>query len=86
MISGRLIQHGAWAVNSVRHSQIGWGIGIYVGETDEEARREYEPHYWYYARNLLKTTPQRASVSSNSSRAGASSRTRRQTARKRWKK
>ena len=25
---------------TVRHSQIGWGIGIYVGETDEEARRE----------------------------------------------
>jgi alkanesulfonate monooxygenase SsuD/methylene tetrahydromethanopterin reductase-like flavin-dependent oxidoreductase (luciferase family) len=45
---------------TVRHSQIGWGIGIYVGETDEEARREYEPHYWYYARNLLKTTPQQA--------------------------
>src|SRR4029077_8518195 len=42
------------------HDLIGWGIGIYVGETDEEARREYEPHYWYYARNLLKTTPQQA--------------------------
>jgi len=41
-----------------RHTQIGWGIGIYIAETDEEARREYEPHYWYYARNLLKTTPQ----------------------------
>jgi alkanesulfonate monooxygenase SsuD/methylene tetrahydromethanopterin reductase-like flavin-dependent oxidoreductase (luciferase family) len=45
---------------TVRHSQIGWGIGIYVGDTDEQARREYEPHYWYYARNLLKTTPQQA--------------------------
>ena len=43
---------------TVRHDQIGWGIGIYVGETDEAARREYEPHYWYYARNLLKTAPQ----------------------------
>jgi alkanesulfonate monooxygenase SsuD/methylene tetrahydromethanopterin reductase-like flavin-dependent oxidoreductase (luciferase family) len=37
------------------HEQIGWGIGIYVAETDEQARREYEPHFWYYARNLLKT-------------------------------
>jgi alkanesulfonate monooxygenase SsuD/methylene tetrahydromethanopterin reductase-like flavin-dependent oxidoreductase (luciferase family) len=45
---------------TVRHSQIGWGIGIYVSDTDEQARREYEPHYWYYARNLLKTTPQYA--------------------------
>ena len=39
---------------TVRHTQIGWGIGIYVSDTDEQARREYEPHYWYYARNLLK--------------------------------
>jgi len=45
---------------TVRHGQIGWGIGIYVSDTDEQARREYEPHYWYYARNLLKTTPQQA--------------------------
>jgi len=43
---------------TVRHAQIGWGIGIYVADTDEQARREYEPHYWYYARNLLKTTPE----------------------------
>jgi alkanesulfonate monooxygenase SsuD/methylene tetrahydromethanopterin reductase-like flavin-dependent oxidoreductase (luciferase family) len=40
---------------TARHEQIGWGIGIYVAETDEQARREYEPHFWYYARNLLKT-------------------------------
>jgi alkanesulfonate monooxygenase SsuD/methylene tetrahydromethanopterin reductase-like flavin-dependent oxidoreductase (luciferase family) len=40
---------------TARHAQIGWGIGIYVAETDEQARREYEPHFWYYARNLLKT-------------------------------
>ena len=43
---------------TVRHAQIGWGIGIYVADTDEQARREYEPHYWYYARNLLRTTPE----------------------------
>jgi alkanesulfonate monooxygenase SsuD/methylene tetrahydromethanopterin reductase-like flavin-dependent oxidoreductase (luciferase family) len=40
---------------TARHDQIGWGIGVYVAETDEQARREYEPHFWYYARNLLKT-------------------------------
>jgi alkanesulfonate monooxygenase SsuD/methylene tetrahydromethanopterin reductase-like flavin-dependent oxidoreductase (luciferase family) len=40
---------------SARHEQIGWGIGIYVAETDAQARREYESHFWYYARNLLKT-------------------------------
>lgn len=40
---------------TARSSQIGWGIGIYVAETDEQARREYEPHFWPYAQNLLKT-------------------------------
>jgi alkanesulfonate monooxygenase SsuD/methylene tetrahydromethanopterin reductase-like flavin-dependent oxidoreductase (luciferase family) len=37
-----------------RHEQIGWGVGIYVAETDARAVEEYEPHFWYYARNLLK--------------------------------
>lgn len=40
---------------TARYGQIGWGIGVYVAETDEQARREYEPHFWYYAHNLLKT-------------------------------
>ena len=39
---------------AARHDQIGWGIGIYVAETDARAVEEYEPHFWYYARNLLK--------------------------------
>jgi alkanesulfonate monooxygenase SsuD/methylene tetrahydromethanopterin reductase-like flavin-dependent oxidoreductase (luciferase family) len=43
---------------TTRHEQIGWGIGVYVAETDAEARREYEPHFWYYARNLLRTPAQ----------------------------
>ena len=47
---------------TVRHTQIGWGIGIYVSDTDEQARREYEPHYWYYARNLLKQPVQLSMV------------------------
>ena len=44
-------QHGYTA----RHEQIGWGIGIYVAESDAQAVAEYEPHFWYYAKNLLKT-------------------------------
>src|SRR4051794_9741809 len=39
---------------TARHDQVGWGIGIYVAETDARAVEEYEPHFWYYARNLLK--------------------------------
>jgi len=39
---------------TARHDQIGWGIGIYVAQTDAQAVAEYEPHFWYYARNLLK--------------------------------
>jgi len=37
-----------------RHDQIGWGIGVYVAETDAKAVEEYEPHFRYYARNLLR--------------------------------
>ncbi len=39
---------------TARHEQIGWGIGIYVAETDAQAVAEYEPHFWYYAKNLLR--------------------------------
>lgn len=39
---------------TARHDQIGWGIGVYVAETDAQAVAEYEPHFWYYARNLLR--------------------------------
>ena len=34
--------------------QMGWVVPIYVAETDEKARREFEPHLWYFARKLLK--------------------------------
>ncbi|MBO0681888.1 MAG: LLM class flavin-dependent oxidoreductase [Candidatus Dormibacteraeota bacterium] len=37
-----------------RHEQIGWGIGVYVAETDARAVAEYEPHFRYYAGNLLR--------------------------------
>jgi alkanesulfonate monooxygenase SsuD/methylene tetrahydromethanopterin reductase-like flavin-dependent oxidoreductase (luciferase family) len=39
---------------TARHDQIGWGIGVYVSDTDAHAVEEYEPHFWYYARNLLR--------------------------------
>ena len=34
--------------------QMGWGVPIYVAETDRQAREEFEPHFWYFTRNLLK--------------------------------
>jgi alkanesulfonate monooxygenase SsuD/methylene tetrahydromethanopterin reductase-like flavin-dependent oxidoreductase (luciferase family) len=34
--------------------QLGWLVPIYVADTDEEARREYEQHLWYFAHKLLK--------------------------------
>jgi alkanesulfonate monooxygenase SsuD/methylene tetrahydromethanopterin reductase-like flavin-dependent oxidoreductase (luciferase family) len=34
--------------------QMGWLVPIYVAETDEQARKEFEPHVWYFVRKLLK--------------------------------
>lgn len=34
--------------------QMGWGVPVYVAETDKQAREEFEPHFWYFIRNLLK--------------------------------
>lgn len=39
---------------TARHEQIGWGIGVYVAQADAQAVQEYEPHFWYYAKNLLR--------------------------------
>src|SRR5262249_43958240 len=39
---------------TARPEQMGWGIPIYVAETDRQAREEFEPHLWYFVRNLLK--------------------------------
>jgi len=33
--------------------QMGWLAPIYVAETDAQARQEYEPHFWYFAKRLL---------------------------------
>ena len=32
---------------------MGWLVPVYVAETDAQARAEYEPHLWYFARKLL---------------------------------
>jgi alkanesulfonate monooxygenase SsuD/methylene tetrahydromethanopterin reductase-like flavin-dependent oxidoreductase (luciferase family) len=34
--------------------QMGWGVPIYVAETDRQAREEFEPHFWYFVKNLMK--------------------------------
>jgi alkanesulfonate monooxygenase SsuD/methylene tetrahydromethanopterin reductase-like flavin-dependent oxidoreductase (luciferase family) len=39
---------------TARPEQMGWGVPIYVAETDRQAREEFEPHLWYFVRNLLK--------------------------------
>jgi alkanesulfonate monooxygenase SsuD/methylene tetrahydromethanopterin reductase-like flavin-dependent oxidoreductase (luciferase family) len=33
--------------------QLGWLVPIFVAETDTEARRQYEEHFWYFVRRLL---------------------------------
>ena len=33
--------------------QMGWLVPIYVAETDEEARAQYEEHFWYFVKRLL---------------------------------
>lgn len=33
--------------------QAGWLLPIYVAETDAEARRQYEEHFWYFVKRLL---------------------------------
>jgi alkanesulfonate monooxygenase SsuD/methylene tetrahydromethanopterin reductase-like flavin-dependent oxidoreductase (luciferase family) len=39
---------------TARPEQMGWGVPIYVAETDQQARAEFEPHCWYFVRNLLR--------------------------------
>ena len=34
--------------------QMGCGVPIYVAETDRQAREEFEPHFWYFVKNLMK--------------------------------
>jgi alkanesulfonate monooxygenase SsuD/methylene tetrahydromethanopterin reductase-like flavin-dependent oxidoreductase (luciferase family) len=39
---------------TAKPEQMGWGVPIYVAETDRQAREEFEPHCWYFVKNLLK--------------------------------
>ena len=39
---------------TAKPEQMGWGVPIYVADTDAQARKEFEPHFWYFVRNLLK--------------------------------
>lgn len=38
---------------AAKPEQMGWLCPIYVAESDEQARREFEPHFWYFAKRLL---------------------------------
>ncbi|MFQ5513256.1 MAG: LLM class flavin-dependent oxidoreductase [Myxococcota bacterium] len=38
---------------SAHPEQMGLLMPIYVGETDEKARREFEEHFWYFQRKLI---------------------------------
>jgi alkanesulfonate monooxygenase SsuD/methylene tetrahydromethanopterin reductase-like flavin-dependent oxidoreductase (luciferase family) len=33
--------------------QLGWLVPIFVADTDAEARKRYEEHFWYFVRRLL---------------------------------
>jgi alkanesulfonate monooxygenase SsuD/methylene tetrahydromethanopterin reductase-like flavin-dependent oxidoreductase (luciferase family) len=39
---------------TAKPEQMGWGVPIYVAETDKQAREEFEGHCRYFQRNLLK--------------------------------
>lgn len=44
----------AQAGTSPDPERMGWGVPIYVAPTDRQAREEFEPHLWYFVKNLLK--------------------------------
>ncbi len=39
---------------AAKPEQMGWGVPVYVAESDRQAREEFEPHLWYFVRNHLK--------------------------------
>ena len=44
-----------WEEADERFEETAWSVVLAAGaETDARAVEEYEPHFWYYARNLLK--------------------------------
>jgi alkanesulfonate monooxygenase SsuD/methylene tetrahydromethanopterin reductase-like flavin-dependent oxidoreductase (luciferase family) len=39
---------------TAKPEQMGWGVPIYVADTDKQAREEFEPSFWYFIKNLMK--------------------------------
>ena len=39
---------------TAKPEQMGWGVPIYVAETDRQAREEFESHLWYFVKFLMK--------------------------------
>jgi alkanesulfonate monooxygenase SsuD/methylene tetrahydromethanopterin reductase-like flavin-dependent oxidoreductase (luciferase family) len=39
---------------TAKPEQMGWGVPVYVAETDRQAREEFEKHGWYFNKLLLK--------------------------------
>ena len=52
----RAVPRGVRARRATRPGPSRWAGAspIYVAETDAQAREEFEPHFWYFARNLLR--------------------------------
>ena len=48
--------------------QMGWGVPIYVAETDQQAREEFEPHFWYFVRTCSRTSAWRRPATPRPSR------------------
>ena len=53
-VFGQFREACAKAGYTPKPEQMGWGVPIYVAETDRQAREEFEPHFWYFVRNHLK--------------------------------
>ena len=51
----QLREHAAGQLGyEVPPAQLGWPVIVYVAETDEQARAEFEPHFWYLAKKGLR--------------------------------
>jgi len=53
-VFGQFREACARAGYTAKPEQMGWGIPVYVAETDRQAREEFEPHLWYFVRKHMK--------------------------------
>ena len=53
-VFGQFREACAKAGYTAKPEQMGWGIPVYVAETDRQAREEFEPHLWYFVRKRMK--------------------------------